>query len=58
MVASEFGDPAYGGLAGVRILLERGYYRGPPAAAQDLLVRAWLALPISAQPRTLELLQR
>jgi hypothetical protein len=39
VVASTLGDPAYGGLAGVRILLERGYYRGPPAAAQDLLIR-------------------
>lgn len=57
MVASTLGDPAYGGLAGVRILLERGYYRGPPVAARDLLIRAWLALPITAQPRTLELLQ-
>jgi hypothetical protein len=32
--ASTLGDPAYGGLAGVRILLERGYFRGPPAGAQ------------------------
>src|SRR5262249_1018579 len=56
-VGCVLGDPAYGGLAGVRILLERGYYRGPPASAQHLLIRAWLALPITAQPRTLELLQ-